>query len=176
METERFMLRSLELTDSPRIEELAGDREIASTTLSIPHPYPAGGAEPFIRATQEAAAKGNGYVFAITRKEDGLLVGVIGLNVHPEFKRAEMNYWVGRPYWGQGVATEAARAMLRFGFEELGMNKIYAAFLTRNPASGKVMAKMGMTYEGVLRQHVIKWGQYEDVGYYSILRSEYEKA
>ena len=66
--------------------------------------------------------------------------------------------------------------MLKFGFAELGMNKIYAAFLTRNPASGKVMAKMGMTFEGVLRQHVIKWGQYEDVGYYSILRSEYETA
>jgi ribosomal-protein-alanine N-acetyltransferase len=175
LQTERFLLRGLELTDGPRIEELASDYEIASTTMNVPHPYPPGGALPFIEATQAAAAKGSGFTFAITRKEDGLLVGVIGLvGIHPDYKRGELNYWVGRPYWGQGIATEAAKALLRFGFTELGLNKIFAAYMTRNPASAKVMAKLGMTYEGTLRQHVARWGQFEDIGYYGLLRAEYK--
>jgi [ribosomal protein S5]-alanine N-acetyltransferase len=175
LQTERFTLRLLELTDAADVERYAGDREIASTTMNVPHPYPPGGAEPFIKATREGAERGTSFSFAITRREDGAFVGVIGLRgIHPDHKRAEMNYWVGKPFWGQGVATEAARAVLRFGFEDLGLNKISAAYMTRNPASRKVMEKMGMTYEGTQRQHVVKWGQFEDIGHCSILRSEYQ--
>ena len=77
------------------------------------------------------------------------------------------------PYWKQGYCTEAARAVLRYGFETRGLNRIGARHLARNPASGRVMQKLGMHYEGTRRQHVLKWGVFEDIVLYAILKSEY---
>ena len=88
--------------------------------------------------------------------------------------RAEMGYWIGKPYWNNGYCTEAAEAVLRYGFTELGLNRIYAHHFGRNPASGRVMEKIGMVYEGCLRQHVQRWGVFEDLKIYAILKSEYE--
>ena len=75
--------------------------------------------------------------------------------------------------WGQGYATEAARAVVAFGFEELGLNRIYAHHMVRNPASGRVLAKIGMEPEGLLRQRVKKWGLFEDVVPMALLREEW---
>ena len=83
-----------------------------------------------------------------------------------------MGYWIGKPFWGQDYCTKAARAMLDFGFGPWELNRIHAYHFVRNPASGRVMAKIGMQYEGLLRQHVIKWGQFEDLALYGILRSD----
>jgi [ribosomal protein S5]-alanine N-acetyltransferase len=174
LETERLILRPFALADAERVRLLAGDRELACTTLHIPHPYPEGAAEAWIAIHAGAAAEGHGFTFAVARKEDGLLVGCMGIGLNQANRSAELAYWVGRPLWGKGYATEAAGAVMRFGFAELGLNKIWAAFMTRNPASGKVMQKLGMTFEGVRRQQVMKWGVLEDLGFYSILRAEYE--
>ena len=84
-----------------------------------------------------------------------------------------MGYWVGVPFWGQGICTEAARALLGFGFGDLNLNKIHAHHFTRNPASGRVLQKLGMKYEGQLRQHVLKSDRFEDLFSYGILRSEF---
>ena len=100
-------------------------------------------------------------------------IGAIGLTISPRNQRAEMGYWLGVPYWNKGYATEAARAVLRFGFQELGLNRIYASYFPRNPASGRVMEKAGMRYEGTLRQHFVRWSEPEDLVYYSILKSEW---
>ena len=78
------------------------------------------------------------------------------------------------PYWNRGYATEAARAMLTFGFEVLELNRIFAEYYARNPASGRVMQKIGMTHEGMLRQHMFKDDRFEDSVVYGILRSEWE--
>lgn len=111
---------------------------------------------------------------AIERREDGALLGVISLTgLHPVHRRAELGYWVGVPYWGKGYATEAARLIIGLGFRE-GLNSIFARFFTQNPASGRVMQKAGMRYEGTLRQHVCKNGEFLDLAYYSILRSEWQ--
>jgi tRNA-Thr(GGU) m(6)t(6)A37 methyltransferase TsaA len=174
LETKQLILRPFVPADAARVQLLAGDRELASPTLHIPHPYPDGAAEAWIASHGAAAAEGKGYTFALVQKEDGLLVGCLGIGVHQPSRSAELAYWVGRPYWGKGYATEAAREVMRFGFEILGLNKIWAAFMTRNPASGRVMQKLGMTFEGIRRQQVIKWGNFEDIGSFSILRSEYE--
>jgi [ribosomal protein S5]-alanine N-acetyltransferase len=80
---------------------------------------------------------------------------------------------VGRDWWGQGYATEAARAVLRYGFEELKLNRIYAHHMTKNPASGRVLEKIGMQREGCLRQMIRKWGVLEDVVLYAILRQDW---
>ncbi|HKB78454.1 MAG TPA: GNAT family protein, partial [Thermoanaerobaculia bacterium] len=79
----------------------------------------------------------------------------------------------GVPYWGLGYATEAAGAVVRFGFESLSLNRIFACHFVRNPASGRVLRKLGMQHEGTMRQHVRKWDEYVDLEYYAILHQDY---
>lgn len=169
LRTARLTLRSFTLADAPRVQQLAGAREIALNTLTIPHPYPDGKAEEWISSHEKQEAEGS-IAFAI---DDGELVGACGLVVKREDDIAEIGYWIGMPYWGRGYATEAVAAVIRYGFEELGLNKIYAAHFVRNPESGKVMRKLGMRHEGTLRQQHKKWGEYQDEELYGILRSEW---
>ncbi|MEO8227247.1 MAG: GNAT family protein, partial [Gemmatimonadota bacterium] len=87
--------------------------------------------------------------------------------------RGELGYWIGRPHWGNGYVTEAAAAVIRHGFMTLDLNRIEAHHLSGNDASGRVLLKVGMTHEGSMREHVRKWGKFQDVEGYSILRREY---
>ena len=94
------------------------------------------------------------------------------MDINPRAKRAEMGYWVGRKYWKQGIATEAAKAMLEFGFKKLGLHSVIARYFDINPASGRVMEKCGMKYEGTLRSS--DWNNQGicDASYYALLKSE----
>ena len=161
-----LIIRPLALTDAPAIQNLAGAYEVALNTLMIPHPYPEGAAEQWIQNAGE-------HTFAID--VDGQFVGATGLKMS-EDELAEVGYWVGVPYWGRGYASQAARQIIRYGFEERGLQRIFAAHFARNPASGKVLANAGMTFEGTLRRHVKKWGEYLDVHFYGILRDEWLSA
>jgi [ribosomal protein S5]-alanine N-acetyltransferase len=176
LKTERLLLRPFTLADAPDVLRLAGDRDIASTTLNIPHPYEPGMAEAWISTHPDAFDRGETVTFALARRADKTLIGAIGLRLEPEHRLAELGYWVGKPYWNQGFATEAARAVIGYGFEELGLNRIYASHLARNPASGRVMQKAGLVYEGRLRQRILKWGVFEDLEIYAILRSDYDNS
>jgi RimJ/RimL family protein N-acetyltransferase len=174
LETQRLVLRPFVLADAEEVQRQAGDREIASTTLNIPHPYEDGLAEAWILGHPRGFADGHFVVFAIVRRRDEALVGCIGLTIERADNRAEMGYWVGRPYWGQGYATEAAHEMVNYGFSALALVRIHASHLARNPSSGRVMEKVGMVREGCLRKHALKWGLYEDLVLYGLLAEEYE--
>jgi [ribosomal protein S5]-alanine N-acetyltransferase len=176
LETERLTLRRLELTDAARVRDLAGQPDIAATTINTPHPYPEGAAETFITQTHEAAENGLDYTFAIVPKGEVGLVGCIGLHLAPPHQRAEMGYWMGRPYWRHGYTTEAARRVVRFGFEDLHLNRIMASCFRGNFASARVMQKAGMTYEGTLQQHFLRFGQFHDAEYYAVLREEWQSS
>ncbi len=108
------------------------------------------------------------------RKDDAstvqLLAGAVSQRVDRGLNQANLGYWIGKPHWNLGYATEAARAVIAAGFGELGLNRIYAFHLARNPSSGRVMEKLGMLLEGTARQHTMKWGKYEDLVSYGILR------
>lgn len=173
MHTKRLTLRLLAPQDAEPMEHWASDKEVADTTLGIPHPYPAGSSTGFIQGRMEAAERGDGYSFAVLRTHDDSFLGVVGLHLQQQHNSAEMGYWVGRPYWGSGYCTEAAERVLQFAFEELGLNRVYAAAMTRNPGSYKVMEKLGMKHEGVLRSHIRKGDVYEDLTYYGVLRNEF---
>lgn len=172
--TERLTLRPLQPGDAEAIETLAGDFEVADTALNIPHPYPKGSAAGFIASREEHRVNGDGYAFAVTLTESGTFLGIVGLGVDRNHNRGELGYWIGKPYWRKGYCSEAAASVLQFAFEELGLNRVEAAAMTRNPASSKVMEKIGMKHEGILRQYLRKGGEYEDVVYYGLLRSEIE--
>jgi RimJ/RimL family protein N-acetyltransferase len=173
LETQRLTLRAFTMADAPQVQRLAGDRDIASTTLVIPHPYEDGMAEAWIGTLEAKFAAGRSVILAITLRDCGELIGGTGLAIEPEHNRAELGYWIGKPFWNHGYATEAGKAMLHYAFATLQLNRVYAYHYCRNPASGRVLQKMGMTHEGRLRRHTLKWGVFEDDDFYGILRSEY---
>jgi RimJ/RimL family protein N-acetyltransferase len=171
--TERLVLRLFTLKDTARIADLVGEREIADTTLSIPHPYEEDMAREWIATHAGALKKDEGVNLAVVLREPDQLIGAIGLRLETGHARAEMGYWIGKPYWGQGYGTEAARAVLAYGFDVLKLNRIYAHCLVRNPPSARILRKIGMSPEGRLRQHVRKWGTFEDIDQFGILREDY---
>jgi RimJ/RimL family protein N-acetyltransferase len=173
--SDRLVLRPFEPTDAPAVQAIAGAREIADTTLSIPHPYPDGAAAAWIGTHRAAWQAGTAVTYAITRRDAGALVGAIGLSIDAAHASAEMGYWVAVPHWNQGYCTEAVRRLMDFAFGPLRLHRIQARHLTRNPGSGRVMQKLGMRLEGVSRDAVLKWGQFEDLALYAILASEWKE-
>lgn len=173
--TNCLVLRSLEISDADRVYELASDFDVAKTTQNIPHPYPRDGAMKFIERATQLTAEGTTMTFAIALKETNQLIGVIGIGVTEEHNRGEMGYWIGKPYWGLGYATEAVHAIIQFCFHDLKLNKVTARALKDNPGSWRVMEKNGMTYEGTKKQHILKWGTYYDLVHYGIVK-ENDKA
>ena len=141
--------------------------------MNIPHPYEAGMAEEWIGTLESGYKDGKIATFAIVLRDDAKLVGAIGLRIDRNLNKAELGYWIGKPFWNLGYATDATIAILAFGFNELRLNRIQAGHLARNPSSGRVMEKAGMTLEGTARQNAIKWGRYEDLVSYGILRVEW---
>jgi ribosomal-protein-alanine N-acetyltransferase len=170
--TSRLTLRPFTLADARAVQRLAGDFAIADTTLNISHPYEDGAAEAWISTHAAGYAAGESVMFAITLKEEGTLIGAIGLTITPRFRRGELGYWIGVPFWNRGFCTEAAQAVIDFGFSALKLHKICAHHFTRNPNSGRVMLKLGMAKEGLLRQHTFKWDRFEDIAAYGILSPE----
>jgi RimJ/RimL family protein N-acetyltransferase len=168
--TDRLVLRPFRAEDAPEVQRLAGDREIAADTLQIPHPYPDGAAEAWIATLAPRFASGDSVAFAITRISDGALLGAIGLDITRDHERAELGYWIGKPYWGNGYCTEAARAVVNHAFDGLGLNRITAGHFAHNTASGRVMQNIGMTYEGHRYQEIKKWGRFEDLILYGLVR------
>jgi [ribosomal protein S5]-alanine N-acetyltransferase len=173
--TKRLTLRPLVLEDAWDVERLAGMREIADTTLNIPHPYPVGAATRWIETHAPAWAAGTGVTYAIVETSNGKLAGVVSLmQIHREHRRAELGYWIAVDRWNKGFATEASASILDFGFQSLGLHRIESTHFVRNPASGKVMQKLGMTQEGIARDSAVKWDHFESLVRYAILEPEWK--
>jgi len=171
--TERLILRPFVPDDAFDVERFAGMREIADTTLSIPHPYPHGAAAAWILTHSPAWENGSTATFAIVETKTGRLVGVTSLMINREHRRAELGYWIALDRWNRGYATESNQRLIDFGFEVLGLHRIEARHFLRNPASGRVMQKLGMRPEGVERDWAVKGDGYESLAVYSILESEW---
>ncbi|MGL5062628.1 MAG: GNAT family N-acetyltransferase [Microcoleus sp.] len=177
LETARLILRPLTLTDAPPIQKIASDRAIADTMISIPHPYPEGEAEKYIARKIAEFQDGNSVAFAIEVKEEKLLRGTIEIrDIDREHSCAEVSFWLGVDLWGKGYMSEALSSMICFGFENLHLNRLYAYHMLRNPASGKVLKKNGFIQEGVLRQRVRKWQEFEDVVLLAILYQDWRNS
>ena len=172
LETDRLILRPFAIADTERVKELAGDKRIYETTLNVPHPYEDGMAEKWISSHLPQFYNDNGMNLAITLKENGDLVGAIGLGATKQHKRAELGYWIGVPFWSKGYCTEAAKAVVEYGFKILGYHKITSRHIESNLASGKVMEKASMSKEGRLIDEVIKDGTFHTLIVYGIINSE----
>jgi [ribosomal protein S5]-alanine N-acetyltransferase len=171
LETERLRIRPYSEADIAELLPLIGAREVAATTGRIPHPYTVEDAKQFLETIET-----DGEVrLAITLGESGNLIGGIGLRVVEHQCHAELGYWLGVPYWGKGYGTEAAREMLRYGFKDLRLHRIFASHFEGNTASGRILQKLGMRHEGCQRQHVRKWDRFLNLELYGILRQEWER-
>ncbi|MFN8619220.1 MAG: GNAT family N-acetyltransferase [Chloroflexota bacterium] len=171
--THTLLLRTLHPDDADAITELAGARAVADTTATVPHPYSRVMAEQFIAWRGSPGGEELASVWAIERRADARFVGMISLDHDAELAAAEIGYWVGVPYWGQGIATEACRAVVDHGLGRLALARLYASHLTRNPASHRVLEKSGLRTEGVLRRAIRKWDRLEGLCHHSILPDEW---
>lgn len=167
--SERLILRGFRRSDAPDVQRLAGAFEIADTTLTIPHPYEDGIAESWIERHHDAFELRRSVIFAMTLRWNSSLVGAISLMSIEEGHQAELGYWVGVSYWGKGFCTEAGMLVVDYAFSDLNLARLHARHLTRNPASGRVLQKIGFTHEGSRKGHVKKWGKLEDVEDYGLL-------
>jgi len=138
LESERLILRPPRPCDIQSMTVWLSDYDVARMTSRVPHPYHEGDAEAFVAA-------GTSNRFVIERKRDGLFLGMTGLHVDED---CEFGYWLGKPFWGQGYATEAAARLAEYGFVALGLDSLHAGWFYDNPASGHVLAKLGARHNG----------------------------
>lgn len=175
LETERLLLRPFAPADAPDLRHLLSDPAVSGTLMDVDGPLALDDAERMIAAWQAAAAAGAALVFAVVRRASATLIGYIDLQLAPEHQRGEIAYWIGRPYWWQGYASEAARRVVRCGFEDLELNRVHARCLRRSEAAARVLEKAGLLCEGTHRQGAFKDGVFEDVAFYGVLRADYQR-
>jgi len=172
--TGRLVLRELRLDDAHAVATRAGDRRVARFLIAVPTPYPVSLATRWIAARIAWWSQGRGVTLAIARREaPNELLGSVSLRRFARDRRAELGYWLGLDAWGTGYATEAAGALVDFGFGELALARIYAQVLAGNAASRRVLDKLGMIHEGLRRSHVRKGKRLVDVDLYGLLRDEW---
>lgn len=173
--SDRIFLREFPFEDAFQIETFASDIEVAKSTLTIPHPYPKESAKEFIRFALDASKRGNLFIYAIVEKTTNLLIGVINLKIYPPYNRGELGYWIGKKYWGHGYGTETAICLLQYGFEVINLHKIFAQAFSSNVGSYRIMQKIGLQYEGTLKEHVCRDGIYHDLEVYGLLQKDFRK-
>lgn len=172
LQDETLLMRPLESDDVEDILALATAKEITDNTF-VPSPYPPDAAHEFIRTRRELWRKDEAYVFAIVEKSSACFAGCMGIHLVQDHFRAEAGYWIGKPFWGRGLATAALQLLIRLGFERLKLNRIEAGHFESNIASGRVMQKANMRFEGVRRQAAWHRDRFRDLHWYAILREEF---
>lgn len=146
--TPRLLLRQLRPEDVPDLVKYADNRKISDQIVNIPYPYREPQAAFRIAYVARGFKQGTHYVFAIIWEASQELIGEVSLHLDDARRRAQLSYWIGEPFWNQGIATEAAGAVLAFGFERLDLSHVIASHYAENPASGRVLEKIGLLATG----------------------------
>lgn len=173
LQTPRLLLRRMRTSDDADMFDYASRPEVSRYLLWSPHPDRAYTRE-YLKYLATRYAAGTFYDWAVVLKESGRMVGTCGFTaIDAQNEVGEIGYVLSPRVWGQGVACEAVRAVMAFGFERLLLQRIEARFIRGNDASLHVMEKVGMTFEGYRRQSMLIKGMHRDIGYSSILRDEF---
>jgi len=174
LETEDLILRAVRQEDLEDIFDYGRDPEVARY-VTWPEHKSIEDSQTFLDFVMARYEKGDYHIRAIVEKSSGKMIGTIDFvkGIHPH-NWAELAYVLNRSYWGRGIMTQAAKAVLAYGFDDLNLNRIFARAIDLNKGSYRVMEKLGMTYEGRTRQVFKDGDTYYDVLNYSILRDEYE--
>ena len=160
LETDRLILRPLRDSDAPSVAELIGNWQVAKMLTRVPYPYALQDAEDFIARFADGPTDSDTQVFALELKQGPThAVGCIGIHGEAEAAHeAELGYWIGEPYWRQGLVFEAARAAVAHAFTSMGLTKLYAGHFTENEGSKKILMKCGFTDFGVKTMESVSRG------------------
>jgi len=146
--TKRLKLRKISIEDVSSLIKYANNKNIADNILNIPYPYQEPDAVFRISYVVQGFKTKARYVFAIIFQQNEEFIGEISLHLENQKSIAQLGYWVGEPFWGKGLATEATEAVLKFGFEKLNLTMIFAECHVENKASEKVLLNNGMQRRG----------------------------
>lgn len=141
--TQRLLLRAFTLSDATKVQNLAGNLNVAKTTLNVPHPYVDGMAEEWISHHLSNWKNETSITYAVIETNSKELIGTVGF-VEINKSKAELGYWFGEQHWGKGYCTEATKALIKFAYDNLGIFNVTGEYLSSNSASGRVMEKLGM--------------------------------
>jgi [ribosomal protein S5]-alanine N-acetyltransferase len=173
IETRRLVLAPIALSDYRRLAAIAAVREIADTTISVPHPMTLSVARDWVEHQCESTRRGEAAVFTVRRRIARSKLGLVSLrDIDCEHGCAELSFWLATNAQGRGYASEATAALVHHGFSTLGLHRIEAYQLVRNAASARVLSRIGFQLEGTLRERVVKWGRREDANLWSKLRDD----
>ncbi|GGR51008.1 RimJ/RimL family protein N-acetyltransferase [Nocardioides luteus] len=173
LRTSRLLLRPFTEADKEPLFALQSDAYVLRYWDSSPWTDPTQ-ADRFLARCEEMAEEGSGARVVLERAEDGAFLGWCTVNsFNPDFRSASLGYCLAEKAWGQGYATEAAGALLSWAFDTLDLNRVQAEADTRNPASGRVLEKLGFVLEGTLREDCIVDGVVSDTRVYGLLRREW---
>jgi ribosomal-protein-alanine N-acetyltransferase len=170
--TNQVCLSEFRRSDRPTLVEHLNDPDIYERTLRIPRPYTAASADAWLGIVAQATRQqGRAVHWAIRNADDALIggVGFDGIQVG-QSHRAEIGYWLAKPFWGRGIMTAVVEKTCQYAFEEFGLVKITAHVFAANPASTRVLEKCGFTQEGFLKKHHCKDGQYLDARLFALVR------
>ncbi len=172
--TERLLIREYHKKDIDSFLQVVRQPELYHTTYGIPREYTKRRAKQWLRFIHNNIRYMLSYEFGMFLKENEQYIGNVGLiNVSKDHNHADISYYIDTNYRNRGYTTEAAREMLRFGFEVMGFEKISGLCMSINTPSRRVMEKIGMQFEGTLRKDLLKDGIYYDMDHLSILKEEY---
>jgi len=175
LETERLILRRLRSEDENDIFEYASDEEVSRFVFWNTH-RSIEDSRNFISFTLGRYDRDEAGEWGIVLKEEDKLIGTIGFTgFDARSRRAEIGYVLSRKYWGQGIMPEALNRLLEFAFTEMDLNRIECSYVSPNEKSGRVMQKVGMSYEGTAREKVFFKGRFWDLKQYAILKSDWVK-
>lgn len=164
-------LSEFRASDKPALVEYLNDRDIYERTLRIPYPYSDNDADTWLAIAANNTQQGQPVNFAIRTAQD-YLIGGCGFDGCQAGKshRAEIGYWLAKPYWGRGIMTSVVSKICQHAFDEFGLVKITAHVFSLNPASARVLEKCGFVQEGVLRKHFQKDGKFVDAKLFALIR------
>lgn len=167
--TERLLLNQPHIDDIPRLIEIMKNPVYNQNTTNIPFPYTETSGQFWVKLANEGLELGDKYIMAIRLKGSPTIIGGVGLGIDKATNEAEMGYWLDEQYWNQGIVTEASKSLIQYGFDVLGLKRIFATHFTFNEASGKIMQKIGMQKEGILKAHTLKDGESIDHVLYGVV-------
>lgn len=171
--TNRLILRPMTEENTADFMELAGEEIIARRTVDIQHPMTEAFAESMISQSMEGYLTEEWMMLGIELREDGRMIGGIQL-VKRHFRyNAELGFWIGLPYWNNGYATEAAEAIVAYGFQRLYLLRIHATCFPDNLGSIRVLEKTNFKWEAYLKEYILHDAELHDQVSYRILRSEW---
>jgi RimJ/RimL family protein N-acetyltransferase len=171
----KITLRQLKKTDDKSLFKYANDRLVSQYTL-VPYPYTLAMAQDFIKDTAKKIKAGVSFDLGIVAEDNNEVVGMVAIRIKDNKAGVgEIGYWLGRKFWGKGIASEAAAMILKFAFQDLKLKKVYGKVMRPNTASVKILGKNNFMLEGMLRQHEYKMGKIHDVLLFGLLKEEYKK-